>query len=103
MIAITNREIYSDNGKFVHRLGADIYFSRSTKLPGDDPSKFEEVDSIPEVPTTEQTYDEQVNNLIRERYSASQEFSILRQKETKPQEYDEYFRYCEECKQRAKQ
>ena len=48
-------------------------------------------------------YDERVNNLIRERYSASQEFSILRQKEIKPQEYDEYFRYCEECKQRAKQ
>lgn len=103
MITITNKEIYSDSGKFVHRLGTDIYFCRSTKLPGDEISKFEEVDRIPEEAPDRGTYDERVNNLIRERYSASQEFSILRQKEIKPQEYDEYFRYCEECKQRAKQ
>lgn len=103
MITITEKEIYSDSGKFVHRLGTDIYFSRSTKLPGDEISKFEEVDRIPEEAPDRGTYDERVNNLIRERYSASQEFSILRQKGTKPQEYEEYFRYCEECKQRAKQ
>lgn len=102
MIVITDKEIYSDSGKFVHRLGADIYFSRSTKLPDDETSKFEEVDSIPEEAPEIDNYDERVNNLIRERYSASQEFSTLRQKDIKPKEYDEYFRFCEECKQRAK-
>jgi hypothetical protein len=43
-------------------------------------------------------YDEAVNAKIRERYSESQEFAILRQKDEKPQEYAEYYAYCEECK-----
>ena len=43
-------------------------------------------------------YDEAVNAKIRERYSVSQEFAILRQKDEKPDEYAEYFSYCEECK-----
>ena len=43
-------------------------------------------------------YDEAVNAEIRKRYSESQEFAILRQKEEKPEEYAEYFAYCEECK-----
>lgn len=43
-------------------------------------------------------YDEAVNEKIRERYSVSQEFAILRQKDEKPDEYAEYFAYCEECK-----
>lgn len=43
-------------------------------------------------------YDDLVNAEIRKRYSASQEFSILRQKDEKPTEYQEYFQYCEQCK-----
>lgn len=43
-------------------------------------------------------YDEAVNTKIRERYSVSQEFAILRQKDEKPEEYAEYFSYCEDCK-----
>ena len=43
-------------------------------------------------------YDEAVNAKIRERYSESQEFAILRQKDAKPEEYAEYYAYCEECK-----
>lgn len=41
---------------------------------------------------------EAVNSKIREKYSESQEFSILRQKDEKPEEYAEYFFYCEQCK-----
>ena len=48
-------------------------------------------------------YDEAVNEMIRERYTASQEFAILRQKEEKPQEYQAYYDYCEECKAYVKQ
>lgn len=44
------------------------------------------------------SYDEAVNNEIRKRYTESQEFSILRQKDEKPTEYQQYFNYCEECK-----
>lgn len=43
-------------------------------------------------------YDEAVNNKIRERYSVSQEFAVLRQKEEKPEEYASYYAYCEESK-----
>ena len=42
--------------------------------------------------------DEAVNIKIRERYTESQEFAILRQKDEKPEEYAEYYAYCEECK-----
>lgn len=35
---------------------------------------------------------------IRERYTESQEFAILRQQNEKPDEYAEYYAYCEECK-----
>lgn len=47
-------------------------------------------------------YDEAVDAEIRKRYSVSQEFAILRQKDEKPDEYAAYFAYCEECKAFAK-
>ena len=43
-------------------------------------------------------YGEAVNAKIRERYSESQEFSILRQRDDKPEEYAEYYAFCESCK-----
>lgn len=43
-----------------------------------------------------------VNELIRERYTLSEELSILRQRDSKKQEYDEYYKCCEECKAKAK-
>ena len=48
-------------------------------------------------------YAEAVNDKIRERYSISDEFAILRQKDEKPEEYVAYFAYCEECKAFVKQ
>lgn len=49
------------------------------------------------------SYDEAVNAEIRKRYTESQEFSILRQKDEKPDEYAQYYAYCEECKIFVKQ
>ena len=43
-------------------------------------------------------YDEAVNARIREKYTESQEFAILRQRDEKPEEYAEYYAYCEDCK-----
>ena len=48
-------------------------------------------------------YDEAVDAEIRKRYSESQEFAILRQKEEKPEEYNEYYAYCEQCKKFVKE
>ena len=67
MIHITSKEVYSDSGKFVHRLGTESYFKRSTLLPGDTAGNFEEVDEIPEETGT--SYNEEVNSMIRQRYS----------------------------------
>ena len=49
------------------------------------------------------SYDELVDQEIRKKYTVSQEFAILRQKDEKPEEYAEYFAYCEECKNLIKE
>lgn len=48
------------------------------------------------------SYPELVAQKIRERYTIDDEFAIQRQKETKPQEWQEYYDYCEACKVAAK-
>ena len=47
-------------------------------------------------------YENAVNAKIREKYTLSQELSILRQKDEKADEYAEYYAYCEQCKAQAK-
>lgn len=97
---ITSKEVYSDSGKFVHRLGTESYFKRSTLLPGDTAGKFEEVDEIPEETGT--SYNEEVNSMIRQRYSLSEELAILRQRDSKPDEFEAYNEYAEYCKVEVK-
>ena len=48
------------------------------------------------------TYEELVVEFIREKYSVNDELAILRQRDTKPEEYEAYNTFCEECKTRAK-
>ena len=47
-------------------------------------------------------YPNLVSRLIRERYSIDDEMAILRQRDTKPDEYETYNAFCEECKAKAK-
>ena len=49
------------------------------------------------------SYGDAVDAEIRRRYSVSEEFSILRQRDEKPEEYSAYYVYCEECKVRVKE
>ena len=49
------------------------------------------------------SYDEAVNIEIRKKYTESQEFSVLRQKDEKPTEYQTYYEYCEKCKTLVKE
>jgi hypothetical protein len=44
-----------------------------------------------------------VEQLIRERYSLNQELAIQRQRDTKVDEFNAYYEYCEECKTKAKE
>lgn len=48
------------------------------------------------------SYSEKVVSLIREKYSLDEELAIQRQRDSKPQEFQEYFNYCEECKKKAR-
>lgn len=47
-------------------------------------------------------YKSKIESLIRERYSLNDELAILRQRDTKPEEFEEYNAYVEECKATAK-
>lgn len=49
------------------------------------------------------TYEERVVELIRQRYSIDDEIAILRQKDTKQEEYQAWYEYCEACKAQARE
>lgn len=59
----------------------------------------EQTEGIPEIKIP---YEEKVVALIREKYSLDEELAIQRQRDTKPEEFQAYFEYCEECKEKAK-
>lgn len=48
------------------------------------------------------TYSTNISSLIRRRYSVDDELAILRQRDSKPDEFAEYNTYCEQCKAKAK-
>ena len=58
---------------------------------------------LPQTESPVPSYEERVEQLIREKYSLNQELAIQRQRDIKPDEFEEYFDYCEECKQQTKE
>lgn len=64
-----------------------------------------EVDCIEALPSLlaefqsvgEKDRSKEVNDKIRERYSISQEFEVIRKKDTHPEEFAAYNEYVEEC------
>ena len=115
MIEIKNGEVYSTDGKIVHRVGTDIYFTRGMVFPATDvKANFEEVDAFP--PYTKAEYDAKVAELVRERYTDSEEFALQRKainaafapaslpadNANAMDEYAAYNAYVEKCKTRAK-
>lgn len=112
MIKIEKFQVFSTDCKYVHRIGTDTYFKRGTILKNDTEASFEEVDEIPAY--TKAEYDAKVAQLVRERYSDSEEFAILRKAinaafspsvanaEQAMSEYQAYNAYVDECKAKAK-
>lgn len=47
-------------------------------------------------------YGETVNGLIRRKYTLSEELAILRQRDTKAEEFEAYNTYAESCKEEAR-
>lgn len=50
----------------------------------------------------EKEYGALVNRLLRQRYSLSEELSVLRQRDEDPVAFAEYHQFAEQCKQEAK-
>ena len=61
----------------------------------------EEIAAIEAMQQPQISYDQLVSDLIRERYTVDQELAINRQRDAKPEEFKEYFDYCEQCKIKA--
>lgn len=55
-----------------------------------------------EVPIEEQ-YKNRIVELIREKYSVDDEFAILRQRDSKIEEFEKYNAFVESCKQQARE
>lgn len=114
MIKIENRQVFSDEGKDIHRKGSDVYFKRSMVLPDDTLEDFEEVDEIPKY--TKAEYDAKVAELIRQKYSQDEENAIKSKviasmlpntlseetNEKHMMQFAEFNAYREECKVMAK-
>lgn len=83
--------------KTVYKQG-DTYIEYSN-----DSSVYEEPKKIEVELSIEKQYQNLVVSLIRQRYSINDELAILRQRDEKLSEYQEYYNYCEECKSKAKQ
>lgn len=75
------REVYTDNGDRI-----TVTWGGFTPEPSPEPS-----------------YEEQVVALIRERYDQNAENALNRQRNRKPEEFEQFFNYCEECKATVKQ
>lgn len=102
IIENNHKLIRAAEGKRIHFIGSDDYFVETYVGDNVDLSMFEEVEDYPLYP--EYVYEERVNQLIRKKYTESQEFSLLRQgSTTKSIEFNEYYQYCESCKELAKQ
>lgn len=54
-----------------------------------------------ETSTVPMDYGETVNGLIRRKYTLSEELAILRQRDTKSEEFEAYNAYAESCKEEA--
>lgn len=50
-----------------------------------------------------QTYEEKIISKIRTKYSVDDELAILRQRDSKPEEFIEYFNFVENIKQSLKE
>lgn len=102
----TLTEISSTTG-YVHKKGTEQYAKRRIMLPGEETSDFEEADSLP--PYTNAEYGEKVEELIRARYSASQELALINNAmadsptEEHAREYAAYQEFRRGCKAQARE
>lgn len=88
---------------YLHRKDDPCYapVSKSFLPSGRSLDDYEELTTLPTASPSDD-YDERVNERIRTRYSLSQELAVLRQRDSKPEEYAAYNAFCEACKAAVK-
>lgn len=94
-------ELTTDADHILHRKGSDDYpaIRRATVT---NPDEWEEV-AVAEIPDySAAQYSAKVSDLIRARYDVNDELAILRQRDTKPEEFAAYNAFAESCKADAK-
>lgn len=104
---MTTRKAYFKDGVEVQRPRS-LMLNGNTIIPPFDEQLIAagyeiKVVEIPEPTPYIPTYEERVVELIRLRYDINSELAILRQRDSKPEEFAEYNSYCEECKLQAKE
>lgn len=111
-ITSTLRKISTSSG-YIHKLGTETYVKSLIMLPSDTIDMYEEVAEKPAY--TKEQYDNKVAELVRKRYTESEEFAIQRKainaafspsvasaNSSALKEYQAYNSYIDECKVEAK-
>jgi len=97
---------YSDSDYFIDCDGikyADAYdVPNSNKVYTETNIRMYKGKTPEEIAFLKLPYPDRVSKLIRDRYSLDDELALSRQRETKQEEFEAYFAYCEECKERAR-
>lgn len=96
-------EISADADHILHRKGADEYAKiRKAIVRTDAVDEWEEIALADIPPYTQTEYKNKVVELIRGKYDSDDETAVLRQRDTKPEEFAAYNEFAEECKRKAK-
>lgn len=102
---MATRKVYYKNGIEVTKPTSIVndgrtYLSPTDKMLVSFGYEIKEEEIVSSSPKT--SYEDLVVIYIREKYSIDDEIAILRQRDSKPEEFAEYNAYCEECKTQAK-
>ena len=98
MIVVENNIARSTTGKLLNVKKFNTTFDSVFLSPGTTIDDLCEVD-----PPVDYEYEDAVNELIRQRYTLSEELAILRQRDIKADEFAVYNEYCEQCKLQARE
>lgn len=102
------KQVSAANGCVIRRKNnKDSVFSKCGMLPHETLEDFEELtkeayEAEQNANKLNEEYSNLVEQKVRAKYSVSAELAILRQRDTKQEEFDAYNAYVEQCKQEAK-
>ncbi len=98
MMYIKNNEVKHIKNIVITKNNKKTFNPNKKQVLSDGWVKYEP--QISEINVDEQ-YKNRIIDLIREKYSVDDELAIQRQRDVKPEEFDEYNAYVESCKQTA--